>query len=67
MQPNESLLDRVVRAVLGAAFLYLAWKFLAGYWAFLGYLVGVILLVTAMTGYCHLYKIFGISTKKQGE
>jgi hypothetical protein len=62
MQKNESALDRSVRAVLGLAVLYFSFASLAGVWSFIGYLIGIILIVTAITGYCYLYKIFGIKT-----
>ena len=62
MQKNESAMDRWVRAILGIIILYLAYASFSGFLALLGYIVGIILIFTAITGYCHLYKIFGIST-----
>lgn len=68
-QQNEGTVDRIVRAVLG---LILLW---AGLWplgglqaAVLGIivaLVGFILVVTAITGFCLIYRILGISTLKK--
>jgi hypothetical protein len=64
MQPNEGLLDRLIRAVAGVIVLYIAYSYLTETLALAGYVIGIILLTTAVTGYCHLYKILGISTKK---
>ena len=68
MQANEGTVDRIVRLVLGAVLLW------AGLWplgglggAVLGIVVavvGLILLFTAATGFCLIYRILGISTRK---
>jgi uncharacterized membrane protein len=63
---NESPLDRAVRAVAGAGLLIGAFAG-AGISSVLGIIlaiVGVVLLFTAATGWCALYKLFGISTAK---
>ena len=63
MTRNESSLDRILRLVAGAALVLLM---LTGVvtgvlgWALL--VVGAILLVTAATGFCPLYALFGIRT-----
>lgn len=64
MKQNESGLDRVARAIFGGVIIYFSRVSLEGALAIVGYVVGAILIFTAVTGYCHLYKIFGISTKK---
>ncbi len=64
MKTNESVADRWARAVLGIIVLYFAWSTFGGVWQIVGYVVGLILLLTAATGYCLLYTLFGISTKK---
>jgi len=64
MPKNESLMDRVIRAVVGAVIFYIAYAMLVGVAALVCYIAGIILLITATTGYCHLYKIMGISTLK---
>ena len=66
--PNENTIDRVIRAVLGVILLY------AGLWPMAGLqgsiagivatVVGLILLFTAATGFCLIYRLFGISTRK---
>jgi hypothetical protein len=67
--PNESTVDRVVRAVLGVILLW------AGLWPLAGLqgsvlgiivvLVALILLFTAATGFCLIYRLLGISTIKK--
>jgi Protein of unknown function (DUF2892) len=66
---NESTADRIVRVVVG---LILLW---AGLWPLGGLqvtilgivvaLVGLVLVITAITGFCLIYSIFGISTLKK--
>jgi len=64
---NESTADRAIRAVLGAILLY------AGLWPLAGMqgsvvgivaaVVGLVLLFTAATGFCLIYRLFGWSTR----
>jgi hypothetical protein len=64
MQKNESTLDRIIRAVAGTIIFYLAYSSFSGMGALIGYIVGAVLIFTAITGYCHMYKILGFSIKK---
>jgi len=64
MQTNESGLDRIIRALAGLLILYLAYAVFSGVLQILGYVVGLILILTAITGFCLLYKLLGFSTKK---
>jgi len=69
MKANEGTMDRIVRAVLGVV---MRW---AGLWPLNGLqaavpgivvaVIGLILLITALTGYCALYRLFGISTRRE--
>jgi hypothetical protein len=68
-EKNESPLDRVVRAVVGGGLLAASLASLGlttgkPLGIFFG-AVGVVLLFTAATGSCLLYKLFGVSTAKQ--
>jgi len=65
MNKNESTLDRVIRAVVSIIILYAAYTMLTGIVALIVYIIGVLLMISAITGYCHLYKIIGKSTLKQ--
>ncbi|NTW29025.1 MAG: DUF2892 domain-containing protein [Coriobacteriia bacterium] len=60
MKVNESTTDRVIRAIVGVLAIAI------GYLVFLGttlaiilYVIGAILIFTAVTGFCLLYKLFG--------
>ncbi|WP_233355250.1 YgaP family membrane protein [Hirschia maritima] len=62
---NESLIDRALRVILGAAVLSFAF---VGPQTPLGYL-GLILIVTGIIGWCPIYMALGLSTshKKNNE
>ncbi len=63
---NESPLDRGVRAVAGAALilLSLAGLGIAHPLGILSVVIGAVLLATAGTGFCPLYRLLGIHTAK---
>jgi len=63
MVRNEGNLDRVLRGIVGAVLL-IAW--IAGWFSgavasVLG-IVGLVLVATAIVGFCPAYRLFGIST-----
>ena len=67
MTPNVGTIDRILRAALGVALLYLA--FLSGLPAFDGLvlkagaaIVGVVMLTVAVMRVCPIYSIFGLKT-----
>lgn len=65
MTTNEGTLDRALRAALGLALLILALATSALsapilQWAAI--IAGAVLLITAATGFCPLYRIVGIRT-----
>lgn len=64
MKSNESALDRIIRAVLGIALLA-AGLLMAGPLKWILLALAAIALITAVTGFCLLYKIFGINTSKK--
>ena len=64
LQTNESTPDRIIRVVLGVALLALAFAgIVSGAVAILAWVVGAILLVTGVVGFCPLYAILRVSTK----
>lgn len=63
MTVNESTTDRVVRFILALVLFYFAFQS-ASPWSWILGLVGVVLLFTAVTGFCALYRLLGIGTKR---
>lgn len=63
---NEGTADRAVRGLLGVVLLAVAWFALGlGSGALLGILVGLVgavLLVTGLVGFCPAYRLLGIRT-----
>lgn len=60
MTHNEGTIDRVIRVVLGLALLSLVF---VGPHTLLG-LVGLVPLVTGLVGFCPLYRVLGVSTRR---
>jgi len=64
LQSNESTPDRIIRVIVGIALLGLTFAgVIGGPVAILAGLVGAILLVTGIVGFCPLYAILRFSTK----
>ncbi|WP_018111848.1 YgaP family membrane protein [Thermus igniterrae] len=63
MTVNESTTDRVIRFVLALVLLYFAFQS-ASPWNWVLGVVAAVLLFTAITGFCALYRVLGISTKR---
>ncbi len=60
---NEAVWDRIARVALGAALLYLGWTgTIEGNWGTFFQFFGFVPLVTGLTGWCVLYRLFGIRT-----
>lgn len=57
MKKNAGLLDRFIRIVLGLIII-MGGYYYQSFWA----LVGIIPLVSGLTGFCPLYGAFGLST-----
>jgi hypothetical protein len=66
MKTNEGGADRLIRIIAGVVLFMLGWGILKN--NLLGIIfdiLGIILFVTGITGFCGLYKLLGISTKKE--
>lgn len=63
MTVNEGTLDRTVRAVVGVL-LVAAWLlgWLTGTLAVVLGIVGIVLLATAASGFCPMYRLLGMNT-----
>ena len=61
---NVGSADRMIRAIVGIVLLALAFTSLAGLWAWVAGIVGVVMLGTAALGTCPPYALLGINTCK---
>ncbi len=62
---NEANWDRIARVVLGIVLLYLGWGgVVAGGWGVFLKIIGFVPLLTGLVGWCPLYALLKISTKK---
>ena len=64
---NESANDRRTRAITGIIVFIAACLLLNGWIKIVATVIGIILIFTAITGYCALYQVFRISTHKKEE
>lgn len=62
MQANESGADRAVRVIIGLILLGIGLFVARGAGAVIADIVGAVLLLTGLIGFCPLYRLFGIST-----
>lgn len=64
MKRNESTVDRIIRAIIGIALLVFGF-IIGGTLQWIMIAAGAVALFTAVTGFCGLYKLLGISTYKE--
>lgn len=65
MKTNEAVWDRAIRIVAGLVLLYLGWAgVVAGTLGTVFKWVGFLPLLTGLVGWCALYPLLGMSTKK---
>jgi hypothetical protein len=68
MKTNVGLLDRLIRLFLASVLFYLSLYLYNGSALGIGLVIaGVVLLVTALVGFCGLYRLLGIHTNKPQE
>lgn len=65
MTRNENKIDRTVRAIVGLILIAAAFGLDANGLTVVFYFVGVVSIITALTGFCAFYKIFNINTNKK--
>ncbi|ABD05869.1 conserved hypothetical protein [Rhodopseudomonas palustris HaA2] len=58
MTVNMGMIDRLLRAIVGAGLIYWALTNADAWWAW----IGVVPLLTAAVGFCPAYTLFGIRT-----
>jgi hypothetical protein len=62
MKRNTGNIDRAIRAILGLVLIALAATGTVGVWGWIGIVIGIVLLLTAIFGFCPAYAIFGMNT-----
>ena len=61
---NEAVWDRVARVLGGVLLMALGWGGMAaGGWDLVFKIIGILLVVTGLVGYCPLYTLLKISTR----
>ncbi len=63
MTKNMGNIDRIVRTILAVAFIVVAVIFGGWFWILAG--LAAIFLITSVISTCPIYKLFGISTRKE--
>lgn len=59
---NEGIIDRGVRLLISELLILGAYFWVGGVLSIILYVIGIIALVTAVTGFCGLYKMIGVNT-----
>lgn len=67
IKKNEGSLDRVIRFVLAIIFASLAYFYFENTLAIIFYILSIIFIITAFTGFCGLYTVCKINTIKHKE
>lgn len=63
--PNEGGVDRAIRGIIGVAALMSGFYLFTGVLQIVAYVVGGVMLITAITGFCGLYSLLHMTTKKK--
>ena len=61
---NEGATDRAIRFAVSVLLFVLAFFSLSGAWQIVALVFAVLMLITAATGSCGMYKLLGIDTNK---
>ncbi|MCL4859318.1 MAG: DUF2892 domain-containing protein [Caldilineaceae bacterium] len=62
---NETMVDRIIRVVVGALLIYAWYAMLApGIMAIAALIIGIVLVITGLVGWCPLYSLFGIGARQ---
>jgi uncharacterized membrane protein len=64
MKTNENGIDRIIRGIAGVALLAVGLVFVKGTLGIVLAVVGAVLLVTGILGFCPIYALLHIGTKK---
>jgi len=64
---NVGAIDRVIRAIIGVVLIAVFFMSAHTTWVWVGLIVGLILLFTAVISTCPIYSALGLSTNKNKE
>ncbi|HMS91756.1 MAG TPA: DUF2892 domain-containing protein [Candidatus Absconditabacterales bacterium] len=64
MKTNEGILDRLIRLIIAIVLLVGGYLRLVGTLQIIIYVVGIVVLITSITGFCGIYSLFNITTCK---
>ncbi|MFV1970479.1 MAG: DUF2892 domain-containing protein [Acidimicrobiia bacterium] len=62
MKNNEASWDRIVRVIGGAALIIAGFTIVGGIWAWILPILGLVLLVTGLIGWCPIYSALRVRT-----
>lgn len=65
VEKNEGKVDRVVRFILGVVFLIVGLFFVSDIFKIIFIFLSLVSISTSITGFCGIYKLFGINTLKK--
>jgi Flp pilus assembly protein TadB len=66
MKLNESPVDRIIRVIVGIALVALGLLgVVTNVWMWVAFILGAILLVTGIVGFCPLYSLLKLNTNKK--
>jgi uncharacterized membrane protein len=63
MKQNEGTIDRIIRFILGLVLIYFGFSMQFNTVGIILTVIGIVLIFTAVTGFCALYTLLKISTK----
>ncbi len=64
---NESQKDRAIRYLVGGFIVLISYFMLTETLQIIGLIFGIMLIFTAYTGFCGIYRILGVSTSKKSK
>jgi hypothetical protein len=68
MKKNVGSVDKIIRYIIAIVAVYIAYKgMVASPWDYVLYAVGAIMVLTALSGRCPIFSIFGINSCKVKE
>lgn len=68
MKMNMHMIDRIIRILLSLVIVILYFSgYLTGTLAIIALVIAIVFTLTSLIGFCPLYALFGISTKKKNK